>query len=490
MGSFARCTRIPGVPTRRQFLVAGAGAAAAASLGGCTSTARRERPNVLLIVVDTLRVDHVYGDGARTPAIDALAREGLTFDRAFPEAMPTVPARNSILSGRRMFPFRGWRDRPGLIAKPGWAPAPDVESLFTSVLRRAGYWTGYVTDNPFLGFAAPYAPLRRSFDEFIRKRGQIGGASGPVARPSLERWLHPATSHPRSVRRVRRFIANADYADDEGRSFAAWVFGKAMEALDLAARRQPFSLVVDTYQPHEPWTPPGEYLELNGYPVDAGPEPAMPRYGRVENWLGPEEAEPVLERMRALYTAELSLTDRWLGILMERLRDRRLERNTIVVLVSDHGFQFGERGWTGKISVALHPELIQVPLVVVDPRRRRAGERSSYFASTHDLGPTILSMARVRAPPSMSGADLSLLLEGRSPPERRFAYGGYSNSHFLRNGRWVYMSDNRLARPQLFDLEHDPGELTNVAARHPEVVGELAETVLGRAGGLLPYYES
>jgi hypothetical protein len=79
---------------------------------------------VLLIVSDTLRVDHVYGDGARTPAIDALARKGLSFDRAFPEAMPTVPARNSILAGRRMFPFRGRRDRPGALAKPGWAPFP------------------------------------------------------------------------------------------------------------------------------------------------------------------------------------------------------------------------------------------------------------------------------------------------------------------------------------------------------------------------------
>jgi arylsulfatase A-like enzyme len=478
------------VPTRRQFLVAGAGAAAAASLAGCPPAARSERPNVLLIVADTLRVDHVYGDGARTPAIDALAREGLSFDRAFPEAMPTVPARNSILAGRRMFPFRGWRDRPGLLAKPGWAPVPDVENLFTSVLRRAGYWTAYITDNPFLGFAGPYGPLRWSFDEFARKAGQIGGASGPVAREALERWLHPATSDRRTTRRLRRFIANADYADDEKRSFAAGVFGAAMEALDRARRRQPFLLVVDTYQPHEPWTPPGQYLELNGYRVAVGAEPAMPRYGRVENWLESEEAGPVLERMRALYTAELSMTDRWLGLLMERLRDHRLERKTVVVLVSDHGFQFGERGWTGKISVALHPELIQVPLVVVDPRGWRAGERTSYFASTHDLGPTILAMADVRRAPTMSGVDLSRLFEGRSPPTRGYTYGGYSNSHFLRSERWAYMSDNRLESPRLFDLNHDPGELTNVAARHPDVVAELADTVLRHAGDPLPFYES
>jgi len=476
------------VPTRRELLVAGAGAAAAASLGACASPSRPERPNVLVIVADTLRVDHVYGDAAHTPAMDALAREGLRFTRAFPEAMPTVPARNSILTGRRMFPFRGWKDQRGLLAKPGWAPVADIENLFTSVLRRAGYWTGYVTDNPFLGFSAPYEPLRRSFDLFSRKGGQVGGADGPVARRTLDHWLHPATRNEGSVRRVRRYIANADYSRDEGRSFAAGVFRSGIEALDQAARRRPFALVVDTFQPHEPWTPPGSYLKRNGYPVEAGPEPAMPRYGRVENWLAPRDAGPVLERMRALYTAEVSLTDHWLGLLIDRLHERGLERDTIVVLVSDHGFQFGERGWTGKISVALHPELIQVPLILVDPRRRRAGETSPYLASTHDLGPTILSMAGVNPPPPMSGADLSLLLRGRSPRTRSFAYGGYSNSHFLRNERWAYMSDNRMENPKLFDLRHDPGELTNVAARHADVVGELSEQVLARAGGELPYY--
>ena len=476
------------MPTRRQFLAAGAGAAAAASLGACASTSRADRPNVLLIVADTLRVDHVYGDGARTPAIDALAREGLRFTRVFPEAMPTVPARNSILTGRRMFPFRGWRDQRGLLAKPGWAPVADVENLFTSALRRAGYWTGYVTDNPFLGFSAPYEPLRRSFDLFARTGGQIGGSTRPAPRETLDHWLHPATRNAGSVQRVGRYIANADYSHDENRSFAAQVFGAAIDALDRGARKRPFALVVDTFQPHEPWTPPGSYLRRNGYSVEAGPQPAMPRYGRVENWLSGEEAGPVLERMRALYTAEVSLTDHWLGLLIDRLHQRGLERDTIVALVSDHGFQFGERGWTGKISVALHPELIQVPMILIDPRRRRAGETSAYLASTHDLGPTILSMTGVDPPPPMSGADLSLLLRWRSPQRRDFAYGGYSNSHYLRTERWAYMSDNRMESPKLFDLRHDPGELTNVAERHSDVVGELSEQVLQRAGGELPYY--
>src|SRR5262245_26968001 len=112
---------LPVRTTRRRFLWSGASAVAVASLGtGCdvepaardgpSRRARRrgrsDRPNVVLIIIDTLRADHAFGGRARTPNIDGLARAGVAFTRVHPEAMPTVPARNSILSGRRVFPFR------------------------------------------------------------------------------------------------------------------------------------------------------------------------------------------------------------------------------------------------------------------------------------------------------------------------------------------------------------------------------------------------
>src|SRR5919198_2691216 len=165
---------MPARTTRRGFVEAGALGAAGLALGARPSR-RVDRPNVLVIVVDTLRADHVYGNGARTPNMDALTHEGLRFTRANPEAMPPVPARNSILSGRRRFPFRHWHDWRGLLDSPGWSPLTHVDSAFTSVLRRAGYWTAYVTDNPFLGYSVPYRPLRRSFHSFVRTGGEIGG---------------------------------------------------------------------------------------------------------------------------------------------------------------------------------------------------------------------------------------------------------------------------------------------------------------------------
>jgi len=121
--------------------------------------------------------------------------------------MPTVPARNSILLGRRVFPFRHWHKRPGLVAKPGWQAPARLDDMFTSVLARAGWWPGYVTDNPFLGFAAPYESFRRSFDVFVRHGGQIGGLDRPVDQDNgrsgrLE--VRPTRGKPRKCEAFRR----------------------------------------------------------------------------------------------------------------------------------------------------------------------------------------------------------------------------------------------------------------------------------------------
>src|ERR687895_416380 len=166
--------------TRREVLqAAGASVGALAGLDELAlGQRRRDRPNVVLIVIDTLRSDHVYGKRARTPNMDALIRRGLSFSRCYPEAMPTVPARRSIMTGRRVFPFKGWHPWPQLPQEPGWAPIAEPAITFTSVLRRAGWWTACVTDNTFLGFAPCYAPYRGSFNRFVRRGGQAGGPLG------------------------------------------------------------------------------------------------------------------------------------------------------------------------------------------------------------------------------------------------------------------------------------------------------------------------
>jgi len=470
--------------------VAGA-SAAGASLSGVAAAGprRRDRANVVVIVVDTLRADHVYGDRARTPNMDALGRDGLRFTRMFPEAMPTVPARNSILLGRRIFPFRGWHGHRGMPKEPGWSPLSGPGATFTSVLRGHGYWTAYVTDNPFLGYAPGYAPLRRSFDRFERTGGQAGGRGRGVSESELRHWLHPAIEDSESRARLRKFLGNANrYHHDERRSFAARVFGDAAALLEVAKRNRPFAMVVDTFEPHEPWTPPRKYINLYGDPDYHAREPSKPYYAPVSRYLSDAERGPLLRRMRALYAAEVTMTDRWLGVFLDRLHQLKLDRDTIVVLCADHGFLLGDYGWTGKSPTQLHPALTRVPLTIVRPGSGRRGEATRFFAQTHDIGPTILSMVGVRAPRQMNGTDLSPLFRGRRPSGRSYAYGGYRNGFYIRTDRWALFGHNRGSELRLYDLDHDRRERRNTASTHPGKARELYRVVTRRAGGKLPYY--
>jgi len=477
--------------TRRRFLGTGAAAAGALALGRTGIAHAADGPNVVVIVVDTLRADHVYGDRARTPNMDELLRQGIRFTRAHPEALPTVPVRNSLLSGRRNWPFRGWHDYRGLLQSPGWSPLTNVERSLLPVLRRAGYWTSYVTDNPFLGFSVPYGPLRRGVERFVRTGGQIGGRRTGVSQQELRHWLDPALAPDSKAReRMRRYLANSHYARDETRSFAARVFADAARLLDEAGRQRPFAMVVDTYEPHEPWTPPRKYIDLYGDPDYRGPEPAMPRYGRVDGYLDDGNRSRVLNRMRALYAAEVTMTDRWLGVFLDRLNTLGLDRDTAIVLVGDHGFMLGEYGWTGKIASILHPVLMRVPLVIVDPARRRPRASSDHLAQTHDIAPTLLSLLGVQAPRSMTGIDLSPVFKGRRPREREFAYGGYANHLYAQTARWKLIADNRGRNRRLYDLARDPAETNDVSDRHPRRAAAMYDAVVRRAGSPPPYYEN
>ena len=182
------------------------------------------------------------------------------------------------------------------------------------------------------------------------------------------------------------------------------------------------------------------------------------------------------------------MTDHWLGMLVDRLHELNLERETVILLVGDHGILLGEHGWTGKVQTALYPALTRVPLIVEHPDRRRAGTASDWFASTHDVAPTILSMAGVHRPARMTGVDLSRPMRGRRLPGRDYAWGGYSDSFFIRSERWMLWGLNQPGNLKLFDLRRDPGQFVDVASRHPDVVRALYGKVLARAGGRLPWY--
>src|SRR5699024_6627362 len=112
-----------------------------------------------------------------------------------------------------------------------------------------------------------------------------------------------------------------------------------------------------------------------------------------------------------------------------------------------------------------------------------------YFASTHDVAPTLISMAGARRPHGMDGFDLSPLLRRRKAHRRRFAYGGYSNHFYVRDGRWAMIAGNNNQGRMLFDLRRDPREVDDVAREHYDVLDRQYRRVLKQVGGhSLPYY--
>jgi arylsulfatase A-like enzyme len=496
-GETSRSRAIRGVDprmTRRRLIQAGAAGAAGAALLptlGCSieESGATGRMNVLLLIVDSLRPDHVGAYGSpqiQTPNVDSLANRGLRFNRAFPEAMVTIPARRSIFTCRRIFPFRNFVPNPELGESPGWLPITDTKRTFTSVLRDEGYWVAQVSDNPHLAFTKAFEPFRESFDHWTAVLGQSGFYKPPETVPwsVVRHWLPPQLRDERYMPGMRKYLANTGAGVDEEETCAARVYKAAADLLDEARLRQPFALTVDCFDPHEPWSPPRKYVDMYGDPDYRGPEIGVTRYGFSHF------SEEQLRRLHAIYAGEVTMTDRWLGHFLERFYKMGLHENTVIILLSDHGYLLGERGYTGKVPSQLHPELAQVPFIIVHPERKAAGEVSQYFASTHDVGPTLLSMVGIERPKWIQGTDLSPLLDGKEPPERReFHYGGMYNRFYIRTDDWVLIGDNRGQERHMYDLRIDPHEFTNVVEKNTRVNEELYRTVLEAAGGPLPYYE-
>ena len=481
--------------SRKDFLkVAGTGAAGAALLGtsalssSCSSQLSRET-NVILIIIDTLRKDHVgaYGNPwIKTPNLDALASESLRFTRAYPESLPTICARRAIHTGMRTWPFRNWHRYRGVdVGLWGWQPIPKYQMTLAEILKGNGYETLFVTDN--LQQYDASMNFQRGFDAFHFIRGQTTDPYRPT-------WTYP----PERVRQTlvsndhlgvggelyfRQYFANTAYRKTEEDWFAPQVFTRASEFLEAGKEGQPFFLVVDGYDPHPPWDPPEEYISLYDDGYD-GPEPFTPGEGNIDRF-----TERQLERMDTLYSGEITMADRWLGKFLDKMDELKLFENTLLVVISDHGIAHGEHGIVGKPPYALWPEVTDILFFIRHPGGAKAGETSDHYASTHDVAPSILGFLGIEPPEPMDGQDLSVLLKGRAPEPRPHFTLGYHNFVWAQDDQYVMFSRYDGTRPKLYNVREDPGMRNDIAGKHPTVVSSMFDDyVLKDAGGPLPSY--
>ncbi|MGH3090015.1 MAG: sulfatase-like hydrolase/transferase [Rubrobacteraceae bacterium] len=487
--------------TRRDFLKA-AGLASVAVPGGKYLTVDKpsvaplpvglpgdgSSPNIVLIILDSLRKDHVgvYGnEWIQTPNLDAFANESLRFTRAVPEAMPTIPARRAIYTGLRTFPFRDWIPQQGNGYTPyGWQRIPEDQVTLTETLREAGWRTMLATD-VYYQFS-PSMNFQRGFDVYDWVRGQQRDAYRPT-------WTCPEEKLSSSLLHgnyfdvedeLRQYFANTKDRTKEEDYFAPRVFTAAMNLLRMAAGEK-FFLVVDSFDPHEPWDPPQKYIDLYHDGRDVGGEPLTPAYGNSD-YLSEEQ----LERMRALYAAEVTMADEWLGRFLDYAGDLGLMENTMFIVLSDHGHALGEHGAVGKPEWALWPEIVDIPFLIHHPDGRGSGKTSDYSASTHDVAPTVLGFLDVDPSLPMDGQDLNAVLDQQEPEPRPYRTSAYNRHVWARDDDHALISLNTGEEPRLYDIRSDPEQKRDIAPERPDIASLMFQNyVVADADGPLPNYD-
>ncbi len=446
--------------------VAGAPGAVAASRPAIRlAAAKGERPNLVLVVVDTLRADHLATYGwpvATSPNLDAsLASKGVVVERAYSQAPWTIPSMVALMSGR-------WPGEVIGTTVAAYGVPRDGISLPVA-LQAQGYDTAAFVGNPTIDERSGFA---RGFVHYYHHPGT----------PEQPHW---------------------DRADHLTRMVRQW----------LRARhdRRPFFLYVHYIEPHDPYDSP----ELVGgrspyYPDYHGPVTGEWPHGLMLGKLQLADVFADVRHLRALYDSELHWEDRWLGALLAGF-DAPLQAHTLFAFTADHGEElYDHAGW--KHGRTVYDELLHVPLVLRWDGVLPAGRRIRGPVRLIDLAPTLLAAAGIPAPAAWQGENLLPLLRGTAPAGPRPA--SYAN-HFLDGprraaatlGRWKLALFDRAARVELageyerrlyrgemarlprlalYDLSADPHERQDVSARHPDLVAGLGGIVQDHLGREVP----
>jgi arylsulfatase len=408
--------------------------------------------NVVFIMSDQQRVDSIGPNRhpcADYPVLERLRGESLSFDRFYASAIPCVPSRQTMLTGRQEWMSRGWSNMKFNMCE---------DTTWMSVLREAGYRCVSVgkTHMCHAGSFHIQVPVRETF-------GTRGG------------WNH---------------FEIVESPEPECTYFDIHATERACGALERLRGGGPFAMFLGFHAPHEPYVMPRRYMEFVR-PEDV-PMPAARRddeystksnayRARVEHFrkmFGGTIDEQRTRTGIAGHHCLMKMVDDCVGRVIEKLESLRLLDNTLVVYCSDHGDLLGEHGLFNKAATFYESE-IRVPFMVRFPDRYRAGERAAGFASGIDVMPTILDILDVRADLSLPGISLlpAMRQEG---PARELVTCTNTRGMMVRTADqklWVNPLDGD---GEMYDLARDPMELDNLFASrdHREMRRELFERML------------
>jgi arylsulfatase A-like enzyme len=440
-------------------------------------------PNILLIHSDQHRYDCLGVTGhplVQTPHLDRMAADGALFTHAFTPTPNCSPARNSLLTGQWSFQHGVITAAEGDEASRG--PRPDAVT-FSRLLAEQGWYLGYVGKWRVDAVRLP-TDRQFGFHDFVPEEAYADWRRDAGIAPAFE-WP-TGEQRPTSERILDFFAGRVDPHVEPERSRLAWGADHVISLLERRPRDRPFCLRWDPSGPHLPNVVPEPYASLYS-PAEIEPWPGFddPLIGKpyiqaqqrrtwaVEDWTWSDWS-----RVVGRYLGEISLLDAQIGRILAALEDSGAADDTLVVYTADHGDLCGSHGMWDKHYV-LYDDVVRVPLIARWPSRITAGTVHSGFVSHElDLASSFLSVAGIEPPDSFAGTSLidqlassALTREDIITVDHGPAQFGLYSQRMLRERRWKYIW-NLTGEDELYDLEHDPGELHNLA-RDPTARPEL-----------------
>jgi arylsulfatase A-like enzyme len=459
---------------------------AAVTLAGTLQTAK---PDILLIMPDQMRgdclsiLDHPV---VRTTNLDALARQGALFRRAYSTCPSCIPARHSLLTGLH----------PATSGVVGYAARPIPYPTLPKLLTNAGYATALV------GRYMHQAPE----DESYGYQKQIRGSTY-VADDDYDNFLKHAAPDTGGIRSLVEELG-LSFNGWEAKPWplaselhpTAWAVAQARKIVSETPDRRPLFLTASFFAPHPPLFPPREYFDY--YAKQKLP---LPAHGDWVDWKsltpkGDKNGHRVLlegETLRATQTGYFGLIehlDHQIGPLITEFkrRSKRAGRPWLIIVTSEHGEGLGDHGFFRKCEP--YEGEANIPLLIAGSPELgfEAGLRSQQPVCLEDVMPTLLQLAGATCPKPMDGISLLPNLRGEKRPVRLWlhlehatCYSKAQAFHALTDGHFKYIWRPESGMEQLFDLDHDPREEHDLANTETQRTKEWRARLIKRLEGRL-----
>ena len=446
------------------------------------------KPNILFIMDDQHRFDFLglVHSSISTPQLDALARSGTRFTHCCVNAPVCAPSRISLATGKH-----AWR--MGCLDNRCYLPS-SVPTYYQR-LRNCGYQVASIGK---LDLAKPSSFLGR---EGKRPCNYLWGFTDPLeveGKMHASRSREPEGPYGFHLQREGLWEAFRDDYSERGRKgwikgcshnsvlpeelhSDSWIGQQAVNWIESASRDEPWHLFVSFVGPHDPFDPPATWS--NRFKSTSMPNPIGGSLSGKPTWIHKRQlhmtAEEVLETRRQ-YSANVALIDHWIGRILSMLESRNLTDNTHILFASDHGELLGDHGLFTKS--AAYEGALRVPLIMAGPDLP-TGKVCHTLVELSDLNPTMCEMAGV--PYSKSEV---MAMDARSvlPAARDTNHTHRGNTLAqLRNFAALRTETHKLIvnyndEPELYDLEQDPLEMTNIYLEEPQISEILQRDLLDR----------